>query len=252
MRRRLFFFLLALAAFAPASYSQSSDVLLIADSAALQPLLAKLAEPKKEDFGAWTIWRGSLAGKSVVLARSEGDPLNAIAVTTLALRRHSPRLVLTFGRARAFDAALRSGDFVVAERFVAMDGMVSPVRSAGEGSDPQQWKPLNHALMTPGEKEVYVDSFVADAAALKTALSLSDDGHRVVRGILGSTPQINREADRIAHLRALWHASTEDGESAFVAGCAALFGCPVTGFRVVDGLPDDAANFALKFLEALP
>lgn len=243
--------LLALIAFARTSYSQSSDVLLIADSAALQPLIPKVTDAKKEAFGAWTLWRGTLGGKSVVLACSEGDPLNAVAATTFALRRSSPRLVLTFGLARAFDDSLRSGDIVVAERFVAMDGMVSPTTPLGGGSDPQRWKPLNHALMTPGEKEVYVDSFAADTSALKNLLELSDKGHRVARGILGSTPQINREADRIAHLRALWHVSTEDGESAFIAGCATLFGCPVAGFRIVDGSPEDAAAFALKFVETL-
>jgi len=251
MLRRLCFVLLALLAFARASNGQPSDVLLIADSAALQPLIAKLGDAKKENFGAWTLWRGTLAGKSVVLARSEGDPVNAVAATTFALRRSSPRLVLTFGLARAFDQTLRAGDLVVAERFVAMDGMVSPTTPLGSGSDPQRWKPLSHALMTSGEKEVYVDSFAADAAALKDALKLSDQHHRVVRGILGSTPQTNRETDRIAHLRALWHASTEDGESAFVAGCATLFGCPVAGFRIVDGSPEDAAAFALKFVETL-
>lgn len=251
MLRRVAFVLLALVVFTRAGASTSADVLLIADSAALQPLIAQLTEPKKEEFGAWTLWRGTLAGKSVVLARSEGDPLNAVAATTFALRRSSPRLVLTFGAARAFDNSLRAGDLVVAERFVAMDGMVSPTRQPGEGSDPLHWKPLNHALMTPGEKEVYVDSFAADVAALRDLLKLSDTRHRMVRGVLGSTPQINREADRIAHLRTLWHASTDDGESAFVAGCATLFGCPVAGFRIVDGSPDDAAAFALKFVEAL-
>jgi nucleoside phosphorylase len=145
---------------------------------------------------------------------------------------------------------LHPGDVVIAERFAAMDGMISDVAPLNGGSHPLQWKPLPHALMTAGEKEVYVDSFPADAAALNAALSVTDKRH-VVRGVLGSTPQINREADRIAHLRALWHASTEDGESAFIAGCAALFACPATGFRIIEGSPEDAASFALKFLEAL-
>jgi adenosylhomocysteine nucleosidase len=250
MLHRVFLVTLAIISVARAAVSGPVDVLLVADSAALQPLVDKLAQPEKEEFGAWTIWRGSLAGKTVALARSEGDSVNAVAATTFAMRRCPPRLIVTFGSARAFDEALRPGDIVIAERFTAMDGMVSDIVPIGGGSRPLQWKPLPHALMTAGEKEVYVDSFPADAAALNIALNLPEK-HRVARGILGSTPQINREADRIAQLRALWHASTEDGESAFIAGCAALFACPVTGFRIVDGSPEDAASFALKFLEAL-
>ncbi len=39
----------------------------------------------------------------MVLTRTEGDPLNAVAATTLAVRRYSPKLVVTYGTARAHD-----------------------------------------------------------------------------------------------------------------------------------------------------
>lgn len=241
---------LALAVPAGAALTGPVDLLLVADDAALQPLVRQLTASESETCAAWRLWRGNLAGKSVVLARSEGDPLNAVAATTLALRRCPPRLVVVFGTARPHDPALHRGDVVVSERFVAFDGLVSPVAAPGEGSQPLHWTRLDHALMTPGEKEVYVESFPADGAAAALALGLPSAGGHPRKGVLGSAGQVNRESDRIAFLHAEWGTSSEDGDSAFVAGCAALLGRPVVGFRVIDGSPADAAAFALSFVEA--
>jgi adenosylhomocysteine nucleosidase len=227
------------------------DLLIVGtDDAALQPILQKLAQAQTETRAAWTFWRGTVAGKSVVLARSEGDPLNAVAATTLAVHLHPPRLIIAYGTARAHDPALHAGDIVVSTSFAAFDGMFSLLLGPGEGSRPAQWEKLPHLLMTAGEKETAAESFPADASALALALALAPAHGRVVRGVLGSANQVNREADRIAWLRSTWHTSTEDGESAHIAGCAALLGLPVIGVRAVDGPATDAADFVLRLVEA--
>lgn len=251
MRSHVAFVLALLLAALPVRAAEPLDLLLVAaDDATLQPVLERLGPLHAETRGAWTLWRGSFAGKSVAVTRTEGDPLNAVAATTLALRHHPPRLVVVFGTSRAHDPALRAGDLVVSEAFCAFDGMVSPILELDQGSDSLQWRKLPHALVTAGEKETPHELFPADARAIAAASALANPRGRVLRGVLGSAPQINREADRIAHLRRLWNTSTEDGESAHVAGCAALFNVPVVGLRVVEGSPHDAATFALGFMEA--
>ncbi len=226
------------------------DLLIVADETVLSSLRPKLVSPVTTTRASWTSWQGQLDGKTVVLARTEGDPLNAVAATTLAIRAHPPRLIMTAGTARAHDPSLRSGDLVISEKFAAFDGMVTEHRHLGEGSDGTTWKKLPHALMTPGEKEQYVDSFPADSAAGAIALGLKTPGGRTLPGVLGSAHQINREADRIAALRALWGTSTEDTESAHVAGCAKLFGIPVVGLRLIDGSPAEISMLILEFVEA--
>jgi len=250
--KRTFLQLLVLAAAAVIPLrAEPVDLLIVAtDDAALQPIIEKMAQPQVETRGAWTFWSGTLSGKSVVLTRSEGDPLNAVAATALAVRLHPPRLIVSFGTARAHDLALRAGDVVVSASFAAFDGMYSPHLGLDEGSRPAQWEKLPHLLMTAGEKETAAESFPADSSALTLALALAPVHGRVVRGVLGSANQVNREADRIEWLRAKWHTSTEDGESAHVAGCAALLGVPVIGFRIVDGPVADGATFTLSFVEA--
>jgi len=227
------------------------DVLLAAASdAELRPLLARLGTPQAEAIAVWQFWHGTIAGRHVVVARTEGDPLNAVAAVTLGIRHFGPRLVLTFGTARAHDPALRPGDVVASERFSAFDGMETAVAAVGKGSAPLAWDRLPHALATAGEREVPAPFFPADAGALGVALHLALPPGRVVAGVLGSASQVNREADRIAWLHEKWGTSCEDGESAHIAGCAQLLGVPAFGVRVIDGKEGDAAAVVLKFLEA--
>lgn len=227
------------------------DLLLVGpNDACLRPILAKVTRLQTETEASWTVWTGELDGKTVAVTRGEGDPLNAVAATTLAVRHHPPRLIVVFDCARSYDPALHAGDIVVSRAFAAFDGFVSPVTGLGGGTHPLTWEKLPHLLMTAGEKEIPAETFPADAAAVKLALSLSPVRGRIVAGVLGSANQFNREADRIVWIHREWGVSCADGESADVAGCAALLGIPVVGASVVDGQPADAAAFALEFVEA--
>lgn len=231
----------------------STDFLLAAaDDATLQPLIAKLTNAHTETRASWTFWLGTLHGKSVVLTRTEGDPLNAVAAATLAIRRYTPKLVVSYGAARAHDPALKPGDAVVSGDFAAFDGMVSPVTAMHGGTHPLTWERLPHATIQGHEVEKYVLTFPADSAALAVAKKLSGPNSPVAVGRLGSANQVNREADRIAWIRTTWGTSCEDGESAHLAGAAELLGVPIIGLRIIDGTPEQAAELALKFMEACP
>jgi adenosylhomocysteine nucleosidase len=230
-----------------------ADLLLAAATEAeLQPVLAKMSDVRTESRAGWQFWLGTLGTRSVVLTRTEGDPLNAVAATTLGIRRYTPRLVVTYGAARPHDPALQPGDVVLSGEFAAFDGMVSPHRDLGAGTAPLTWHKLLHPLMTPGEEETHQSHFPAYASALAAAQKLTAPRGRLLTGVLGSAHQVNREADRIAYLRAEWGTATEDGESAHVAGCALLLGVPAFGLRVIDGQPGEAATLVLQLLEVLP
>lgn len=244
--KRLWIVLLLLT---PILRAAGADVLLAATEEELRPLLARIKAPRTETRAGWQFWLGTLEGKDVVLTRTEGDPLNAVAATTLAIRRYSPKLVLTFGSARAHDPSLQAGDVVLSREFAAFDGMVSPHRDLGAGTAPLAWYKLNHPLMTPGEQESRQELFPADQATLAIAEKLTTSRSHVVSGVLGSAYQVNREADRIAVLRKQWGTTTEDSESAHIAGCALLLGVPAFGLRVVDGKPGEAAQLILQLLE---
>jgi len=231
--------------------AEQVDALLAAASdAELQPLLAKLRDSHQESRAAWQFWIGTLGGKQVVATRTEGDPLNAVAATTLAIRLYAPKLIITFGSARAHDPLLRAGDLVLSGKFAAFDGIISSVVPLDGGSDSLSWQRLPHPLATLGEKETPEYFFPADVKALEVAKTLMTPRGKVVVGVLGSSAQTNREADRIAWIHAHWNTSCEDGESAHIAGCARLMGVPVIGLRVIDGTEGEAASRVMDFLEA--
>ena len=248
----------------PLSAVAKVDLLLAAASEAeLAPVRAKMSGVKETTATSWTFWSGTLEGRSVVLVRTEGDPLNAVAAVTLSIRKFDPALVLSYGVARAHDPALSPGDVVVSETFAAFDGFISGHRGLGEGTKLADWKKLPHAPISSGEVETYTESFPADAKAKSAALGLKAcGGARVVAGVLGSAHQINREADRVAWLREKWGTSCEDFESAHVAACASLFKVPSAGVRVIVASSETdetrmsaaqakAAELAMAWVEAL-
>jgi adenosylhomocysteine nucleosidase len=226
----------------PLSAVAKVDLLIAAATEAeLAPVRAKMSGVKESTATSWTFWSGTLAGKSVVLARTEGDLLNAVAAVTLGIRRFDPSLVLSYGIARPHDVTLKAGDVVVSEKFVAFDGFISGHRGLGEGTKLSEWKKLPHAPISTGEVETYMESFPASEAANTAAMGLKTGGSgRVIAGVLGSAHQVNREADRVAWLRATWGTSCEDFESAHVAVTAKLFGVPAAGIRVIS--PADASE----------
>jgi adenosylhomocysteine nucleosidase len=250
MSRRL---ALVLLLFAVTLRAERADVLIAAATEEeLQPLRAKLVSSRTETRAGWQFWLGTIGGKSVVLTRTEGDPLNAVAATTLAIRRYAPQRVISYGAARAHDPALRSGDVIISREFAAFDGMVSPHRELGTGSAPLTWHKMPHPLMTAGEKETRHERFPADDTLLAAAQKLTAPRGRLLMGVLGSAHQVNREADRIAYLRTQWGTDSEDGESAHIAGCAFLFDVPAFAVRVIDGQPGEAAALVLQLMEAQP
>lgn len=239
--------LLLLLALKVAGAAPVEVLLTAATDEELRPVIERLQQPATHTRAAWTFWTGTIAGRRVAIARTEGDPLNAVAATTLAIRMYQPRLVITFGTARALDPALQAGDVAVSGAFVAYDGAFTPVVPLGGGTNPLTWLRLPHALMTPGETEAPTDTFPADPEASRR---LSTGVRSPVTATLGSANQVNQETDRMGWLHRNWEASTEDGESAHVAGAALLLGVPVAGLRVIDGKPGEAASVILRFLEA--
>jgi len=228
-----------------------ADLLVEASQdAELAPLAARLSDRHTEKIAAWTFESGQGFGKDVVLVRTEGDPLNAVAATTLAIRRYHPRLIVTFGTARPHDPKLTAGDVVVAREFTIFAGFFSKPRGIGEGIHPLDWEPDPTLLMHPGEHELSTRAFAADAKARKLMLALPLPSGHVGSGVLGSSPEINREADRISWLRKNWGTDCEDRESAYIAGCASLLNVPVAGFRIIGNDESAASDLAWRFLEA--
>ena len=199
----------------------------------LQPLLAALEGKEEIQIAAWTFWRGRMAGKSVVVSRTEVGPVNASTSTTLAILNFKPRLIINQGTAGAADPGLRVFDIVVGEATADYGAFRSAHAEAGAGVDLARWTPMPHRLRLDGKERVVFDRFPGDPGAMEAALAVPNPRGRVVQGIIGSAFEFNREVDRLIWMRKTYGVVSEDMESAFAAGTAAGFKVPFLAVRIV-------------------
>jgi adenosylhomocysteine nucleosidase len=199
----------------------------------LQPLLAALEGSEQIQIAAWTFWRGRMAGKSVVVSRTEVGPMNAATATTLAIVNFHPRLIINQGTAGAADPDLRVFDIVVGDSSVDYGAFRSAHAVAGAGVDLSRWTPMPHRIRLDGTERVPFDRFPGDPATETAALAIPNPRGRVVKAVIGSAFEYNREVDRLIWMRKTYGVSSEDMESAFAAGTAAGFRVPFLAIRII-------------------
>lgn len=217
----------------PANNSSVDIVVQGALDSELQPLLAALEGKEEIQIAAWTFWRGKIGSKTVVVSRTEVGTINAVASTTLAITTFKPRLIINQGTAGANDPDLKVFDIVVGEASVDYGAFRSAHADAGAGIDQSRWTPIQHRLRMDGKERVAFKNFPGDEQTMKTALDTPYKRGRVVKGIIGSSFEFNKEIDRLIWVRKTFGASSEDMESAFAAGTAVGFKTPLLAIRII-------------------
>jgi adenosylhomocysteine nucleosidase len=100
--------------------------------------------------------------------------------------------------------------------------------------------------------------FPGDPDVLAVALRQPNTRGRVIKGIIGSAFQFNREIDRLLWIRERYGAVSEDMESAFAAGAALGFNTPFLAVRIISdsdfyapGVHPDAGPYCAAFVRTL-
>jgi adenosylhomocysteine nucleosidase len=199
----------------------------------LQPLLAALAGRQEIQIAAWTFWRGRIAGKTVVVSRTEVGPVNASTATTLAIHTFRPRLIINQGTAGAATPDLKLFDIVVGEATVDYGAFRSAPAGAGAGVNLSRWTPMPHRLRLDGGERIAFDRFPGDPDAVAAALEIPNPRGRVMKGIIGTAFEFNREVDRLVWMNRTYGVVSEDMESAYAAGTAAGFKVPFVAIRII-------------------
>jgi adenosylhomocysteine nucleosidase len=229
---------------APAQPHPAADIVVQgAVDTELQPLLAALEGKEPIQIAAWTFWRGRIAGKTVVVSRTEVGPINASTATTLAIVNFHPRLIINQGTAGAAVADLEVFDIVVGEAAVDYGAFRSAHADAGAGVDLSRRAPMPHRLRLDGGDRVAFDRFPCDPDAVNAALAVPNPHGRVVKGIVGAAYEFNREVDRLVWMNKAYGVVSEDMESAFAAGTAAGFKTRFAAIRVISDSEFHAAEF---------
>ena len=136
----------------------------------LRPLLAALSDKQEIQIAAWTFWRGRLAGKRVVVSRTEVGPMNASVATTLAIVTFHPRLIINQGTAGALEPSLKVYDIVVGRRDRGLRRVPIAHADAGAGVSQSRWTPTSHWLRLGGKQRVEFKQFPGDRPAIAAVL----------------------------------------------------------------------------------
>jgi adenosylhomocysteine nucleosidase len=229
----------------------------------LQPLLSALEGRRLVQIEAWTFWTGRIAGKSVVLSRTEVGPLNAAAATAIGIHVFRPQAIINQGTAGGHNRELKLWDIVIGERTTDFSGLGQTHGDSGTGVRFERWRPLHNRLRIDGGERVTYESFPGDALLVKAALSVPNTRGRVVSGNIGSAFRFSRELDLIDWVRLTYKTDSEDMESAYAGGVATAMHVPFVAVRIISDTEwehptyetiagEYCAEFVLQLVRALP
>jgi adenosylhomocysteine nucleosidase len=229
----------------------------------LRPLLAALEGRRQVQLDAWTFWTGRIAGRRVVVSRTEVGPLNAAAATVMGIKHFRPRAVINQGTAGGHSRDLQLWDIVVGARTVDFSGLRQTHGDEGTGLRLERWGPNYNRLRLDGRAPVEFKSFDGDASLVQAALRVPYGRARVVKGNVGSAFRFTRELDLIDWVRRTYGTDSEDMESAYAAGVATALRVPFVAVRIISNTEwahpkyetvagEYCAEFVLALVRSLP
>jgi adenosylhomocysteine nucleosidase len=199
----------------------------------LQPLLSALQNRREVKIAAWTFWTGRIGGHEVVISRTDMGPINAAAATAVGIQEFHPGAVINQGTAGAHNPDLKVYDIVVGDKSVDYGAFKSQPAGRGQGSSNERWNAMPHQIRNESGDLATYAAFPGDPALVAWAAAQPYAHGRVVKGVIGSAFQYNREIDRILWLRRTYASDTEDMESAYAAGTAIAMKTPFVAIRIV-------------------
>ncbi len=229
----------------------------------LQPLLAALEGKQTVQLDAWTFWTGRIAGRRVVISRTEVGPLNAAAATVVGIKHFRPAFIINQGTAGGHNRELQLWDIVVGERTTDFSGIRQTHGDAGTGLRLERWSAMHNRLRLDGREQVEFRSFTGAGPLVQAALRVPYARGRVVAGNVGSAFRFTRELDLIDWVRRTYGTDSEDMESAYAGGVAAALHVPFVAVRIISNTEwahptyetiagEYCAQFVLALVRSLP
>lgn len=199
-------------------------------------MVAQLENKKEETIGSWTFWEGTIDGYPVVVSRTEVGIANASASTVLGIEKFSPSMIVNQGTSGGHDPELYRGDIVLAVKSFNMGANRSEFSEASAGIQPEKWKNFTVTMrLREDNKLVEHDAFYSEPTLVDFAFeNVSHPGKgKVVKGVIGTADEWNREVARINWLHKTYQTSAEEMESSSAALVAKAYNIPFIGIRIL-------------------
>lgn len=186
-------------------------------------------------LGAFEAYRGRLAGKTVVLARSGIGKVNAAVATAWVVNQFAPDAVVNTGSAGGLGKGLKVGDVVI--------GLETAHHDVDVTAFGYTW----------GQVPQLPARYEADAAlaAAATEAAQAFEGAAVVQGLVVSGDQFVHSSDKVAEIRSRFEGvQAVEMEAAAIAQSCHQLGVPFVVVRAVSDSADEKAGISFEtFLE---
>lgn len=223
--------------FLASSVAFAKDVVLVQGAMDMEVdyLVEQLKDPVKEQVAAWTFWKGSMGDKTVVVSRTEVGLTNVSASTAIGIERYSPTLIINQGTSGGHDPKLHTGDIVLGEKMINIGAMRTERKEADKPANYKDWIFFDvvQRLRDATGKKQENKYFVSDEKFMELAENLEYGNGKVVRGVIGTADQWNRELERINFLHEKFNTSVEEMETTASAQIAKAYDIPFIGVRIL-------------------
>lgn len=194
-------------------------------------LVEKLENLKKSKLNIYNVYEGSIDGQDIVIAQSEVGIINSAVLTTLAIEKYNPSIIINEGTAGGIGRDVHKGDIVIgSECFNIMSGK-TPYKEEGEGSNSLEWNYITFVNGGTDEKK----TIKADEKLVHFIEKLKEKykNGNVCTGVIGSGDIWNCEKDKIMYLNKVHQVLCEEMEGIAVYTVAKNYKVPVVGVRVI-------------------
>lgn len=193
--------------------------------------LEKLENLEKSKLSIYNVYEGSINGQKVVIAQSEVGIINSAVLTTLAIEKYNPSIIINEGTAGGIGKDIHKGDIVIGSECFNIMSAKTPYKEEGEGSNSLQWNYITFVNGGTDEKKTVKadEKLVQFIASLKEKYKYGN----VCTGVIGSGDIWNCEKDKIMYLNKVHHVLCEEMEGIAVYTVAKNYNVPVVGVRII-------------------
>lgn len=194
-------------------------------------LVEKLENVKKGKLNIYNVYEGSIQGKTVIIAQSEVGIINSSILTTLAIEKYKPSLIINEGTAGGIGKEVHKGDIVIGTECFNIMSAKTPYKEEGEGSNSLEWDYITFVNGGKDEKK----TIKADEKLVKFVEDMKDEYKtgKVNTGVIGSGDVWNCEKDKIMYLNREHGVLCEEMEGIAVYTVAQNYNVPVVGIRLI-------------------
>jgi adenosylhomocysteine nucleosidase len=235
----------ALAGTAPdrPTHYRPADLILILGAVPQEvpPFVEAMKDAGQRSLWGVPYWQGHIAGKPVVVALTGVGKTKAAMITTLFVTRFHPRLALMSGTGSRTNAALRTGDVIVAASLYEHDlGSLTRQDMVYHGDT---------APLLPSPRLLAIaDRAIAGYAPPTVSANGASYAIAVRRGVVATGDLFGVTDARIATLRDHFHTDIMEMESAAFARSCETLGVPWLVVRAGSNLTQEAPSDDYKRL----